>query len=62
MLNSDENGVILLNTVNPDEACGTLPNPAEPVMDTRRISLRKFSGYPTEDPNQFISDFEAYCD
>ena len=61
MLNSDENGDNLLNMVNPDEACGALPNPAEPVMDTGRISLRKFSGYPTEDPDQFISDFEAYC-
>ena len=30
-------------------------------MDTGRITLRKFSGYPSEDPDQFILDFEAYC-
>ena len=33
---------------------------AEPA-DTARIALRKFSGYPTEDPAKFLSDFEAYC-
>ncbi|MCG8047544.1 MAG: hypothetical protein N0E48_18270 [Candidatus Thiodiazotropha endolucinida] len=30
-------------------------------MDTGRISLRKYSGYPSEDPDQFLSDFTAYC-
>ena len=33
---------------------------AEPG-DSGRIVLRKFSGYPTEDPERILSDFEAYC-
>ncbi|MES9971179.1 MAG: hypothetical protein ABW092_14180 [Candidatus Thiodiazotropha sp.] len=28
---------------------------------TGRVTLRKFSGYPTQDPERFISDFGAYC-
>lgn len=50
--------------VNPDQACGIQPVPFTPIdhnMDTGRITLRKFSGYPTEDPDRFLSDFEAYC-
>ena len=30
-------------------------------VDSARIALRKFSGYPMEDPERFLSDFEAYC-
>ena len=29
--------------------------------DNSRISLQKFSGYPTEDPVRFLSDYDAYC-
>ena len=29
--------------------------------NSSRISLRKFPGYPTEDPVRFLSDFDAYC-
>ena len=29
--------------------------------NSSRISLRHFSGYPTEDPVRFLSDFDAYC-
>ena len=31
------------------------------MIDTGGISLGKFSGYPSEDPDQFLSDFAAYC-
>ena len=52
-----------LSPVIPDQALGTLPfiSRGEPVMDTGRIALRKFYGYPSEDPDQFLLDFEAYC-
>ena len=30
-------------------------------VDSARIALRKFSGYPMEDPERCLSDFEAYC-
>ena len=42
----------------------TSQNPAAGVCEdsnSSMISLRKFSGYPTEDPVQFLSDFDAYC-
>ena len=42
----------------------TSQNPAAGVCEegnSSRISLRKFSGYPTEDPVRFLSDFNAYC-
>ena len=29
--------------------------------DTGRITFKKFSRHPTEDPDQFLSDFAAYC-
>ena len=35
--------------------------PPTELSDSARINLRKFSGYPTEDPARFLSDFEAYC-
>ena len=42
----------------------TNQNPAAGVYEdsnSSRISLRKFSGYPTEDPVGFLSDVDAYC-
>ena len=30
-------------------------------LPTGQIKLQKFSGYPTEDPERFLSDFCAYC-
>ena len=42
----------------------TSQNPAAGVCEDSnsfRISLRKFSGYSTEDPVWFLSDFDAYC-
>ena len=42
----------------------TSQNPAAGVCEegnSSRISLRKFSGYPTEDPVRFLSDCDAYC-
>ena len=58
---SGDNDSLTLPTVNPDQACGSQPfvPRGEPVMDTGRITLRKFSGYPSEDPDQYILDFEA---
>lgn len=48
--------------VDPNEACGHTPVTL-PIEDmaTGRITLRKFSGYPTEEPERFVSDFNAYC-
>ena len=59
----NDNESLTLSTANPDQACGTLPfiPRGEPVMDTGRISLRKFYGHPSEDPDQFLPDFAAYC-
>ena len=42
----------------------TSQSPAAGVCEdsnSSRISLPKFSGYPTEDPVRFLSDFDAYC-
>lgn len=56
--------------VNPDEVCGVIfPTLAQPLnfLDrenmemTSKVSLAKFSGYPTEDAERFLSNFSAYC-
>lgn len=58
------------NCVDPSEACGlTLPLdtqylnliPTDSMESTGRVSLEKFSGYPTDDAERFLSNFSAYC-
>lgn len=59
-----------LKCVNPDEACGVilppLPQPvnlfdSDGMENSGKVSLAKFSGYPTEDAERFLSNFSAYC-
>lgn len=59
-----------LPCVNPDEACGVVfPTLTQPLnfLDSEnmeyngKVSLAKFSGYPTEDAERFLSNFSAYC-
>ena len=57
-----------LPCVNPDEACG-IPTLTQSLnfLDNEnmeyndKVSLAKFSGYPTEDAEMFLSNFSAYC-
>ena len=54
------------NRVNPDIACGfeIHKQPPPPQSDSimfNRIPLRRFSGYPTEDAERFLSNFKAYA-
>ena len=57
-----------LPRVNPDEACG-IPTLTQSLnfLDNEnmeyngKVSLAKFSGYPTEDAERFLSNFSAYC-
>ena len=46
-----------------DNASHNMANVRPPIehSDSARITLRKFSGYPAEDPARFLSDFQAYC-
>ena len=37
------------------------PDRGQTQEPSARIPLRHFSGYPTEDAERFLSDFEAYC-
>ena len=50
-----------LNCVNPDIACGfeihkQLPPPQSDSIMFSRIPLKRFSGYPTEDAERFLSN------
>ena len=54
------------NCVNPDIACGFKihEQPPPPQSDSvmfGKISLKRFSGYPTEDAERFLSNFKAYA-
>ena len=54
------------NCVNPDIACGFKihQQPPPPQSDSvmfGKISLKRFSGYPTEDAERFLSNFKAYA-
>ena len=52
------------NCVNPDIAYGFEIQPPPPQSDSimfNRIPLRRFSGYPTEDAERFLSNFKAYA-
>ena len=54
------------NCVNPDTMCGFKiheqppPSQSDSVM-FGKISLKHFSGYPTEDAERFLSNFKAYA-
>lgn len=57
--------------VNPNEACGILEEPLPDLgaynlqlhnmESSAKLTLSKFSGYPTEDAERFLSNFSAYC-
>lgn len=58
---SEDDSFNLQNIVNPDLATGQSLIPPHVTPLEGRINLRKFSGYPTQDPERFLSDFGAYC-
>ena len=54
------------NCINPDIECGFKihDQPPPPQIDSvmyGKISLKRFSGYPTEDAERFLSIFKAYA-
>ena len=54
------------NCVNPDIACRFKihhqpPPPQSDSIMFNRIPLKRFSGYPTEDAERFLSNFKAYA-
>ena len=54
------------NCVNPDIACGFKihqqpPPPQSDRVMFGKISLKRFSSYPTEDAERFLSNFKAYA-
>ena len=65
-----DSSVDFTNCVNPSEACGlTFPFEnqslnlisVDSMESAGRVTLEKFSGYPTEDAERFLSNFSAYC-
>lgn len=49
---------------NPNEICGqnfVNINPPTEMATPSKVNLRKFSGYPSDDPDRFLSEFTAYC-